>query len=83
VQPGARKSGLVGLYQECIKIRLNAPAVDNKANKALVAYVAKLLKMKKSQVILESGFSSRKKVLTINSAAEPDWEALVPDGTPR
>ena len=74
---------MVGLYQQCLKIRLNAPAVDNKANKALVAYVAKLLKMKKSQVVLEAGFTSRKKLLTVNTAAEPDWKALVPDRTPR
>ncbi len=71
------------MYQQCLKIRLNAPAVDNKANKALVAYVAKLLKMKKSQVVLEAGFTSRKKLLTVNTAAEPDWKALVPDRTPR
>jgi len=83
VQPGARKNGLAGLYQNCVKIRLNAPAVDNKANKALVAYVAKLLKKKKSQVVMEAGFVSRKKLLAIKSAAEPDWEALVPDGTLR
>ena len=83
MQPGARKSGVVGLYQQCLKIRLNAPAVDNKANKALVAYVAKLLKMKKSQVVLEAGFTSRKKLLILNTAAEPDWKALVPDRTPR
>ena len=71
------------MYQQCIKIRLSAPAVDNKANKALVAYVAKLLKKKKSQVILESGFTSRKKILTVNTAAEPNWEDLIPNRPPR
>ena len=81
MQPGARKSGVVGLYQQCIKIRLSAPAVDNKANKALVTYMAKLLKKKKSQVVIESGFSSRKKLLAIKTTAEPNWEALVPSGT--
>lgn len=80
VQPGARRNGLAGLYQNCVKISLNAPAVDNKANKALVVYVAKLLKKKKSQVVMEAGFSSRKKLLAIKSVVEPDWEVLVPDG---
>ena len=81
VQPGARKSGVAGLYQQCLKIRLNAPAVDNKANKALVAFVAKLLNVKKSQVVLKAGFTNRKKLLTISEAAKPDWEAFVPGET--
>lgn len=70
---------MVGLYQQCVKIRLNARAVDNKANKALVAYVAKLLNVKKSQVALKAGFTSRRKLLTINTAMEPDWKAFVFD----
>lgn len=81
MQPGARKSGVVGMYQQCVKIRLAAPAVDNKANKALVVYVAKLLNVKKSQVVLAAGLTSRKKLLSINAAVEPDWETLVPGGT--
>jgi len=81
VQPGARKSGVVGLYQQCIKIRLNAPAVDNKANKALTAYVAKLLNVKKSQVQLEAGQTSRKKRLAVITAAEPDWSVFTEEGS--
>ncbi|WP_147821583.1 DUF167 domain-containing protein [Salidesulfovibrio onnuriiensis] len=80
VQPGARKNGLAGTYQGCLKVRLNAPAVDNKANKALVAYLADQLGLKKNQVTLESGQSNRRKVLAVDSRREPDWERLVPSG---
>ena len=83
VQPGARKTGVSGEYQHCVKISLNAPAVDNKANKALVAYVAKLLKLKKSQVVIEAGLTNRKKRLALNIAAEPDWSVLTPEGCPK
>ncbi|MBG0789285.1 MAG: DUF167 domain-containing protein [Desulfovibrionaceae bacterium] len=76
VQPGARASGVAGEYQGCVKIRLQAPAVDNKANKALVAFVAKRLNMKKSQVTIESGHANRKKLLALDTAAEPDWKLL-------
>ena len=76
VQPGAKKTEIAGEYQGCIKIRLNAPAVDNKANKALMAYVAKLLKVKKSQVVIESGLTNRRKRLVINTAAELDFSGL-------
>jgi len=76
VQPGARKTEVSGIYQHCIRIRLAAPAVDNKANKALIAFVAKLLKLKKSQVVIEQGHTSRRKRLALNIAAEPDWKAF-------
>lgn len=78
VQPGARRSGVVGLYQGCVKIRLQAPAVDNKANKALVAYVARLLNMKRSRVEIESGHANRRKRLALYAAVEPDWKKLLP-----
>lgn len=64
------------MYQQCIRIRLAAPAVDNKANKALVAFVAKLLKLKKNQVVIEQGLTNRKKRLALNIAVEPDWRVF-------
>nr|WP_281763221.1 MULTISPECIES: DUF167 domain-containing protein [Pseudodesulfovibrio] len=83
VQPGARKSDLAGLYQGCAKIRLNAPAVDNKANKSLVKFVAELLKVKKSQVAIVSGHTNRRKLLAISPTGEPDWSNLLPEPAPR
>lgn len=76
VQPGAKRSGTAGLYQGCLKVRLNAPAVDNKANKALVSYVAETLGLKKKQVSLKSGQTNRRKVLALDCGNEPDWELL-------
>ncbi len=51
--------------------------MDNKANKALVAYVAETLGLRKSQVSLESGQTSRRKVLIIRSESEPEWPAVM------
>lgn len=70
VQAGARKSEAVGKYQGCVKIRLQAPAVYNKA---LVAFVAKFLNLKQSQVAIKAGHANRKKRLALNAAGEPDW----------
>ncbi|WP_367614133.1 DUF167 domain-containing protein [Pseudodesulfovibrio alkaliphilus] len=83
VQPGASRSEVVGVYQQCVRIRLCAPAVDNKANKALVAFVADALKVKKGQVSIESGRSARRKTLALDAAAAPDWIGLSPAGCPR
>ena len=35
-QPGAKEDEVAGLYQGCVKLRVKAPAVDNKANKAIM-----------------------------------------------
>lgn len=78
-QPGARKNGIAGEYQGRLKVRLSAPAVDNKANKALVVYIAGLLGVRKSSVHVSSGRTSRAKTLEIVSEAGPDWSALAPD----
>lgn len=72
-QPGAKRDELAGLHQEHLRIRLAAPAVDNKANQALIAFVAGLLGLKRSQVRLTSGQTSRQKTLCVTAEAEPVW----------
>ncbi|MDK2956380.1 MAG: uncharacterized protein PWQ57_1876 [Desulfovibrionales bacterium] len=73
IQPGAKQDAAVGLYQGRLKLRLRAPAVDNKANKAAVAFLASLLGLKKSQVRLEAGHASRGKTIIVESQNPPDW----------
>lgn len=77
VQPGAKRDELAGLFQESLKVRLAAPAVDNKANGALVDFMANLLDLKRSQVCLISGLSSRSKSLRVLAETEPDWSKLM------
>lgn len=73
VQPGAKKTQIAGMHGDFLKIRLQAPAVDNKANNALLAFVAGILGIKTSQVVMESGHLSRQKNLLLNVEEEPDW----------
>lgn len=79
VQPGAKASGVAGVYQDRLKIRVAAPAVDNKANATLQAFVAKRLGLRKSQVRLEAGQASRGKTLVIEADIEPTWASLAPE----
>jgi uncharacterized protein (TIGR00251 family) len=73
VQPGARKSEAAGLYQGRLRLKIAAPAVDDKANKAVVRFLAGLLGVKPGCVRLESGRASRGKTLVVQSGAEPIW----------
>jgi uncharacterized protein (TIGR00251 family) len=65
IQPGAKKSGIAGIYGETLKIRLAAPPVDGKANAALLAFLAEWLRVPKSALNLKSGQTSRRKVVRV------------------
>jgi len=73
VQPGAKRNEVAGVRNGRLRLRLRAPAVEGKANKALALYVAELIGVKPSQVTLEIGQTSRGKVLFIQADEEPDW----------
>lgn len=64
-QPGAKRSNIVGLYGDKLKISIATPPVDGKANKALIAYIAKVLGIPKSKIELISGECSREKRIRI------------------
>lgn len=61
IQPGAKKTEIVGLHGEALKIRLAAPPIDGKANACLLAFIAERLGVGKSAVSLLSGDTSRAK----------------------
>lgn len=75
-QPGAKKTEPAGIREGRLCIRLHAPAVENKANKELVAFVAKTLGLRPAKVTLTSGDTGRHKRLRIDAENEPDWSAL-------
>ena len=65
VQPGARRTEVCGLHGDRLKVRLAAPPVDGKANKALIAWAAAFFAVPKSRVELVRGQASRQKTLRI------------------
>jgi uncharacterized protein (TIGR00251 family) len=65
VQPRASRDEIVGTLDGALKIRLRAPAVENRANEALVTLLADLLKRPKSAVRILSGEHGRNKRVEI------------------
>ncbi len=65
VQPGARRTEFAGRHGERIKIRLAARAVDNKANEALVEFLAEHYRVPRSSVRIAAGLRSRQKRVVI------------------
>ncbi|MFC3909458.1 DUF167 domain-containing protein [Legionella dresdenensis] len=73
VQPGAKTTEITGLYDGLLKIRLNAPPVEGRANETLQQYIARLFAVPVRQVTLVRGISSRRKTLKIQgSTIDPE-----------
>ena len=66
VLPRAGKDEIVGAMQGALKVRLRAPAIENRANEALVVFLAELLKRPKSAVRIQSGEHGRTKRVEIH-----------------
>lgn len=64
-QPGAKQTQVVGLHDGCLKISLQAPAIENRANEFLLAWLSKQLKIPQKQIQFLSGQNSRKKRIEI------------------
>ncbi|HFC46621.1 MAG TPA: YggU family protein [Dissulfuribacter thermophilus] len=65
LQPRAKRNEIVGIHGDSIKIRLKAPPVDGKANEEARRFLAKVLGIKRQQVILKTGTTSRSKSFLI------------------
>src|SRR5258708_6017007 len=76
VQPRSSKNEIVGVMDGALKIRLQAPAVENRANQELCEFLAELLKRPKSAVRILSGERSRNKRVEIQGVTAAQVQAL-------
>lgn len=75
VQPKSAQNAVVGVHDGALKIRLTAPPVEGKANKALVQFVGKWLRCPKSTLEIVSGQTSRTKRLLLRIEAGADFNS--------
>jgi len=66
VVPRASKNEIVGIHGDALKIRVTAPPVEGRANEALIAFLAKRLGVRKSQVEIVAGTTSRRKMIRVS-----------------
>jgi hypothetical protein len=77
IQPGAKRSEIVGLHGDALKIRLAAPPVDGKANAALVEFLAKKVGAGRTAVEIVGGHTSRTKRVRIGGVSADALRALL------
>ena len=65
VVPNARRTEIVGEYGASIKIKVQAPALEGKANEALRSFLARRLGLPEEHVEIVAGQKSRDKAIAI------------------
>jgi len=66
VIPKAKRTAVAGMHDGRIKLEIADPPVDGKANLEVVRFLSKTLKLKKADVRLVSGLTSRQKVVELD-----------------
>lgn len=77
VQPGARRSELVGIEAGSLKVRVKAPPMKGQANEAAQRLLAEVLGLPKTQVELVHGRASRAKLFLIRGLGAEEAAQLV------
>ena len=75
VVPRASKNEIAGLLGDALKIRLQAPPVEGKANKALIEFLAEELNVSKKQIEIRGGETGRNKQILVRGLTEADARA--------
>ena len=68
-QPGARRTAVAGLHGEALKVRVAAPALEDRANEALLEFLAETFRVPRREVQLVSGARSRQKRFEVRGSA--------------
>src|SRR5436309_11939047 len=80
-QPNARKAGVLGEQAGALKVAVTAPPEDGRANKALLEVLREALGVKRSQLELLSGATSREKRFLVRNVTKAELAARVAELT--
>jgi hypothetical protein len=79
VQPGARRSAAVGLYGAALKVQIQAPAQEDRANEALLDFIAQRCGVARRSVTLVAGARHRDKRVLVAGGVAADIAARLAD----
>jgi uncharacterized protein len=80
-QPGAKKTAIAGVYGDGenaqLKIAVQAPPLQGRANAALIAFLAETFYLREDAVELLSGESGRSKVFLLRGVTLAEAEGML------
>ncbi len=83
ITPAASKNEIIGMQNDVLRIKINAPPVKGKANKELVDYLSHLLGISKDRIDIVKGHTSKNKLVSIDGLSKLSvLEKLLSNTTP-
>ncbi|MBI5640492.1 MAG: DUF167 domain-containing protein [Nitrospirae bacterium] len=70
VEPRSSKKGISGVMENVLKVKLTAPPVDNAANEQLIEVISGVTGIRKSDIRIVRGVSSKRKAVEIKGVSE-------------
>lgn len=67
ITPNAKKTEVIGVLDDALKLKLQAQPIEGKANEALVRYLADALSVPRSAVTITHGHTSKRKLVEVQS----------------
>lgn len=80
LSPNSSKNEILEFADGILKVKVTAPPVEGKANKALCDFLARELSIPKSDIIITKGSSSRNKTIFIEKRHEEKIKKILTDG---
>jgi uncharacterized protein (TIGR00251 family) len=65
--PNADRNEISGIHGNALKVRVQSPPVDGKANKALIKFISKKTRISKSKITILRGLKGRDKTIAITT----------------
>ena len=81
IQPRASSNKICGLQDKYLKIRLTSPPFDGAANKMCNNFLAKILSVCSSQIMIVSGQQGRTKIIRIEVLRASEFFNKIPSIT--
>jgi uncharacterized protein (TIGR00251 family) len=69
ITPNAKKTEVIGVLDDALKLKLQAQPIEGKANEALVRFLAGALAVPRSAVTITHGQTNKRKLIEVVSAS--------------
>jgi uncharacterized protein len=73
--PGAKRNEVLRFEEGVWHLKISAPPTEGKANKKLIEFLSEILDVSKSNITIEKGTTSHKKLVSIQGMTEEDIQA--------
>lgn len=68
IQPNARVTAIAGRHGDALKVKVAAPAVEDRANRKLIDFLHQWFKLPILDITIKQGVRGRRKIVELNNA---------------